>query len=255
MSPRNLTVLFGALFLFMLAWSVGLATPLINLLGAESEMARYLINKGVLTLVFGLALWRFKLFASVGFSPGMGLASYAIGLPLLALGVLAFFEPGRPVLTSFDFAGWTVVILFVAFTEETLFRGVLWQAMRRSGIWKRAICTSVMFGLIHMIPAGFGDVGWSIASAYGFSAAGFGMVFAAMRERAKTIWSVIVVHVVFDIAAISASGGVEALLEPGPEIYVRFLSAAVVFAAWGSIAIWLMKRRTLSKGQSQMLSD
>lgn len=242
MSTQKLARLFIALFLFMIAWSVGLAAPLIDLLKPESEMARYFINKGVLTLVIAAALWRLKLFAAVGFAPGMGLASYVIALPLLALGVLAFFEPGRPVLTPFELAGWAVVVLFVAFTEETLFRGVLWQALSGTSLWRRAIITSLLFGSAHVIPA-VGVFGWSIAGVYGLSAAGFGLVFAAMRERAGTIWSVIIVHVVFDIAAISASGSVEALLEPGWETHVRFLTAAVVFTAWGSGAIYLIRRR------------
>ena len=247
MSTQKLTLLFVALFLFMMAWSVGLAEPLLDWLNPESQMDSYLINKGVLTLVIAALLWRLKLFAAVGFGPGMGTtsfwASFVIGLPLLALGVLAFFEPGRPVLTPIELAGWAVVVIFVAFTEETLFRGVLWQALAETSHWRRAIITSVMFGMIHFIPAGLGGFGWAMAGVYGLSAAGFGMIFAAMRERAGTIWSVIIVHAVFDMAAISASGSVDALLEPGLETYMRFLSAATVFAIWGSGALYLIGRR------------
>ena len=65
----------------------------------------------------------------------------------------------------------------------------------------------------------------------------------SLGERAGTIWSVIIVHAVFDLAAISASGSVDALLEPGLETYMRFLSVAVVFTAWGSGAIYLIGRR------------
>lgn len=242
MSTHKLTLIFVALFIFLIAWSVGLAAPLTDWLEPPSEMHRYLINKGVLTLVIATLLWRFRLFAAIGFTSGIGWWSFVIGLPLIALGVLAFFEPGRPALTVGALAGWTVVVLFVAFTEETLFRGILWRAMSEAGVWKRVITTSFLFGLSHFITA-LGVFGWSMASVYGLSAFGFGMVFAAMRERAGTIWSVIIVHIVFDIAAISASGGVDALLEPELETYLRFLGAATVFTAWGSAAIYFMKRR------------
>jgi len=251
MSTQKLTNLSIALFLFMFAWSVGLANPLMNWLTPESEMTRYFVGKGVLTLVFAMVFWRFGLFAIVGFTRGLGVSSFVIGLPLLALGVLAFFEPGRAALSTFDLAGWAVVVLFVAFTEETLFRGVMWRALCEATVWRRAIITSAMFGLIHFIPAGLGDFGWTMAAVYGLSAAGFGMIFAAMRERAGTIWSVIIAHAVFDMAAISAAGDISTLLEPGWETHVRFLSAAFVFALWGSGAIYLIERRTKLQREPQ----
>lgn len=247
MSTHKLTFVFVALFVFLIAWSVGLAAPLMDWLNPSSEMERYLINKGVLTLVFAAVLWRMRLCASVGFTSGTGLSTYVIGLPLIALGILAFFEPGRAALTAPEIAGWTVVVIFVAFTEETLFRGILWQALSASNVWKRAFTTSFLFGLSHSIAA-FGVFGWSMAGIYGLSAAGFGMVFAAMRERAGTIWSVIIVHAVFDMAAISASGGVDALLEPELETYIGFALAATIFTAWGSAAIYLMQRRARREG-------
>lgn len=247
MLHQRLVFLSAALLAFMIAWSVGLAAPLIDWLSPATEMGRYFINKGVLTLVFALVFWRLKIFTLVGFGPGMGSASswasYVIGLPLFALGVMAFFEPGRAAVGAPELAGWAVVVLFVAFTEEGLFRGVAWQALAGVSLWKRAIITSVGFGLVHFIPAGLGDFGWSIAAVYGLSAVGFGMIFAAMRERAGTIWSVVIIHTVFDIAAISQAGSVDTLLDPGLETYIRFLSAAVVFAAWGSGALYLIGRR------------
>lgn len=242
MSTRSLNLLFLALFGFLIAWSIGLAAPLIDWLDPGSEIGSYLINKGVLALVIALALWRFGLFAAVGFAPGLGLASCIIGLPLLVLGVLSFFEAGRPALSLDEAVGWGLVVLFVAFTEETLFRGILWKALCDTSIWRRAIATSLLFGLAHVIAA-LGAFGWSIALVFGLSAAGFGMVFAAMREHAGTIWSVIIFHAVFDMAAISAAGGIDTLLEPGLETHLRFLTSAIVFAAWGSGAIYLVQRR------------
>jgi hypothetical protein len=249
MSHQKLAILSVALFLSMIAWSVGLAAPLMDWLSPETDMAHYFINKGVLTLVLLVVLWRLKLFTAVGFGPGMGLESYVIGLPLFALGVFAFFEPGRAVVTAFDLAGWSVVVLFVAFTEETIFRGVLWRALSGTSLWRRATLTSIAFGLIHLIPA-IPQFGWTIAGVYALSAAGFGMIFAAMRERAGTLWSVIIVHAVFDFVAISGKGSVDALLEPGLETYVRFLTAAVVFTAWGSGAIYLIGRRARRESES-----
>lgn len=248
MSTQKTTLLFAALFLFMIAWSIGLAAPLIDWIDPQSEMARYFINKGVLTLVIAAALWRFRLFAAVGFAPGMGLKSYVIALPLLALGVLGFLDPDRTAIEISDLAGWAVVVVLVAFTEEGLFRGVLWKALSEVDLWQRAILSAAMFGLAHLVSAGLGNFGWGIAGIYGLWAFCGGLIFAAIRESAGTIWSVIIVHAVFDIAAISASGSVDSLLEPGMETYVRFLTAAIVAAIWGCAAIYLIRRRTKREG-------
>jgi len=248
MSTQKTTLLFTALFGFMIAWSIGLAGPLLGWLNPQSEMASYFINKGALTLVFAAVLWRLQLFNAVGFAPGMGLRSYVIALPLLALGVLGFLDPSRPTVAVYDLVGWAAVVLFVAFTEEGLFRGVLWKALSEAGPWTRAAVSAAMFGLAHLIPAGLGGFGWGIAGIYGLWAFCCGLIFAAIRESAGTIWSVIIVHAVFDLAAISASGGVDSLLDPGRETYLRFLTAAIVAAIWGCGAIYLNERRAKREG-------
>ena len=246
-SQRKFVLLSVALFAFMLAWSVGLAKPLEDLVDPQSEAVKYIVNKGVLAVVLALTLFRMKAFAAIGYGPGAGLrpslASYLIGIPLMALGLLSLLDPNRPTLAPFDVGAWVFAILLIAFTEETIFRGVMWKALEDASLWSRAIITSAMFGLLHFIPAGLGDYGWGIGFVYGLSAAGFGMVFAAMRERAGSIWTVVVAHMLFDIAAISQAGNVSKLLEPGAETYIRFLTAAVVFSAWGALAIFFLGRR------------
>jgi len=247
MTHRNFMLLFIVLFAFMLAWSVGLARPVLDFFDPATEYGGYIINKGILAIVIAVPLWRLRGFVAVGYSPRMGLssalASFLIGLPLMVLGVGSLMAPDRATLAPFELTGWVVAIFLIAFTEETLFRGILWKALEKASLWRRAITVSFVFGLIHTIPAGFLGYGWGIAVVYGLSAASFGMVFAAMRERAGSIWTVVIAHVVFDIAAISAAGNVSALLDPELETYVKFLSAAVVFSAWGAAAIFLLNRR------------
>ena len=244
---KKYLILSIALFAFMLVWSVGLADPLVNLIDPQSEWGRYIVNKGVLAAVIAAALWQMNAFVAVGYSRGNGpfssLASCLIGLPLIALGLFSLLDPNRATLTPIEIGGWVGAIFLIAFTEETIFRGVMWKALEQAGVWKRAITTSGLFGLMHFIPAGMGDYGWGVAAVYGFSAAGFGMIFAAMRERAGSIWVVVVAHILFDIAAISQAGNVSQLLEPGIETYIRFLSAAIVFSGWGTAAIFLINRR------------
>ena len=247
LKQKNFVVLSIALFAFMLGWSVGLAKPLMDFMDPQSEAVSYIINKGVLAAVIVCALWKMNAFAEVGYRRGAGffssIASFMIGIPLMALGIFSLMDPNRAPLTPMEISPWVVAIFLIAFTEETVFRGVMWKALESASVWTRAITTSSIFGLIHFIPAGMGDFGWGIAAVYGLSAAGFGMVFAAMRERAGSIWTVVVAHILFDIAAISQAGNVSQLLEPGMETYIRFLTAAFIFSAWGATAILLINRR------------
>ena len=247
LTPRRFVVLSVVLLAFMLAWSVGLANPLVDLIDPQTEAFSYVINKGVLAIVIAGALWWLSAFRAVGFHGSArftsSLASYLIGIPLMAVGLLSLLDPNRATLAPLEIGAWVVAIILIAFTEETLFRGVMWKALEDTDLWTRAIITSGLFGVMHFIPAGLGDFGWDIGAVYGLSAAGFGMVFAAMRERAGSIWSVIVAHVLFDIAAISQAGNVSQLLEPGIETYIRFITAAAVFSAWGCAAILLINRR------------
>ena len=256
MSHQKLVTASAVLFVFMLAWSVGLAKPLINWLDPASEMNRYLINKGVLSAVFGLVFWYAGLYAAIGFRRGRGagssVSSLIIGLPLFALGIFAFLEPGRASLSAMELMGWTVVVLLVAFTEEGLFRGVIFEALSEAGLWRRAILTSFLFGLFHFITAGLGDFGWDISAVYGLSAKWFGLIFAAMRERAGSIWTVIFAHIVFDVVAISGAGDVETLLEPGLETYIRFLTAATVFSLWGFASLYIIGRRKGDVGKETL---
>lgn len=247
MSYQKSAILFIFFFLITIAWSVGLSDPLVDWLGPASEITRYLINKGVLALLIALVLWRLKMFAAAGFGPRMDLASFVVGLPLLALGLLAFLDPAKPDLTPADFVGWGLIGLLVGFSEETIFRGVLWHALAGTSLWRRAVITSVLFGSIHMIGA-LGEIAWTIAGSQAIFAASVGLILAAMRERAGTIWSVIIVHAVFDMVALAAAGGVSGLFTPGWETYLRFLVPAIVFTAWGSGAIWLIGRRAGRKG-------
>lgn len=252
LKQKNFVVLSIALFAFMLAWSVGLAKPLIDFMDPQSEAVSYIINKGVLAIVIACALWKMGAFADVGYRKGAGffssIASYMIGIPLMALGILSLMDPNRATLTPMEIAPWVVAIFLIAFTEETLFRGVMWKALENASVWTRAITTSALFGLMHFIPAGMGDFGWGMAAVYGFSAGGFAMAFAAMRERAGSIWTVVVAHILFDIAAISQAGNVSQLLEPGMETYIRFATAGVLFSTWGAVAILLINRRNRKLG-------
>ncbi len=249
MSHQRLAILFIALFLFTIAWSAGLSGLLVDWLGPASEINHYLISKGVLALLIALALWRLKMFAAAGFGPRMDLASFVIGLPLLALGLLAFLDPDKPAMIAVDFVGWGVIALLVGFTEEAIFRGVLWLALEGTSLWRRAIITSALFGLIHLIAGTLVGIPWTIAGSQAIFAVSVGLIFAAMRERAGTIWSVIIVHAVFDMVALSAAGGVSGLFTPGWETYLRFLVPAIVFTAWGSGAIYLIGRRARQESE------
>lgn len=77
-------------------------------------------------------------------------------------------------------------ILFVAvmpaFTEETVFRGVYYQGLRRNGFWKAALVSGLFFGLMH--------ANWNQFS-YGFL---LGVLFALLIEATGSIYAPMLVH-------------------------------------------------------------
>lgn len=87
---------------------------------------------------------------------------------------------------------------FVGFSEETMFRGVIFRALEETmAIWPAIILTSVLFGGVHILNVFItGELLASVAQAV--AAALSGLVFIAIVIRTGSIWPAIVYHALWD---------------------------------------------------------
>jgi membrane protease YdiL (CAAX protease family) len=119
---------------------------------------------------------------------GLGLAGAAV----LCLPVVVF-RPDRPLAGVAGFAGWAVVVTFVAAAEELFLRGALYDAVlaaaRRPDL--AIVVSAVAFALLHVPLYGWHVVPLDLA---------VGLLLGELRRRAGTPAAPAVAHVVADLA-------------------------------------------------------
>lgn len=107
--------------------------------------------------------------------------------------------------------------LMVGFSEEVMFRGVLYQALlTRVSFWPAVWVSSALFGAVHIL--NFFVTG-DIAAACAQAVAAFfcGILFMAIRLGTGSLWPAIGFHALWDFGTflMSASNGGRALPPPG----------------------------------------
>jgi membrane protease YdiL (CAAX protease family) len=226
-------------------WTVG---PLMGVIRPNAtEIERYLVVKGVTLAWIALVIMRSTNWAAVGFRRPVRPASALYATPFLLLGASALAGGLAPTMGPSAFVGYAVVVTIGVLGEEVLFRGVMWEAVSRRGPFFTAITTSVGFGMIHAAGLG-GPVPNSVVAAMVCFAAGGGVVLAAVRIAAGTLWTAFAVHWVFNMLSFMASGGVTATFPPGTEM--RLVGAGVVLGLFGLAAVALASRRSRSRGEA-----
>ena len=86
----------------------------------------------------------------------------------------------------------------VGFSEETMFRGILFQAFRKAmPIWPAIALSTILFGAVHVLN-GFITGDFTAAFFQSLAAAMSGLLFAAILIRSGWIWPPIVVHALWD---------------------------------------------------------
>ncbi len=142
--------------------------------------------------------------------PGRG-RSY---LPALAaVGALALVVLG---VTAAGFSDASVVLLvnvfIVAFSEELMFRGVVFRAAsKRYGTWLAIPISAAVFGAVHLFEVFItGNVGGSVVQAVLATMAG--LWYAALRARGGSVIPLVIIHALlaFSIGA-GAGAGIEFL--------------------------------------------
>ena len=109
--------------------------------------------------------------------------------------------------------------IFVGLSEETMFRGILFQALRtRVKLWPAMIWTSVLFGSVHILNAlTTGELLSAMLQAFTATLSGF--AFMAILVRTGSIWPSIIYHALWDFGTFSISAGHQSSVEvPGGDV-------------------------------------
>ena len=145
-------------------------------------------------LLGALGWWRV-----VGFRRAVSPRDLLWFLPLL-LPVLLNLVVGlefKELLLTFELL---LIALLIGFSEETIYRGLMLNALKARGPWTAAIITSVLFGLSHSLNLLSGKSGAEILIQVCYALAiGFG--FAAVALRTGLLWPLILVHALIDFTS------------------------------------------------------
>ncbi len=226
-------------------WFIG---PLLGWIRPDAtEIEQYLVVKGVTFAWIAAVVMRSTGWAAVGLRLPVRPASALYGAPVLLLGAAALAVGAASTMGPATFVATAAFVTVGVLGEEVIFRGAMWEAVAARGHLFAAITTSVGFGMIHALGFG-GEIPNSIVAAQICFAAGTGIVLAAVRIAAGTLWTAIAVHWVFNMSSFVASGGVAATFPPGTE--VRLVSAGVVLGLVGLAGVVVASRRSESGGET-----
>jgi membrane protease YdiL (CAAX protease family) len=121
------------------------------------------------------------------------------------------------------------ITLMVGFVEETIFRGLMLNALKARGFWRAAILTSVLFGLTHAMNV---VTGKSIAEdvAQVLYAVAIGFAFAALVLKKGILWPLVLAHFLINFVNFIQTPGFA--YPPSWELVI-VVGLAVIFTAYG----------------------
>lgn len=227
--------------LFALAWigfyclAESLAYPLSNIIGVESAAAA-IINIALTVVIF---LWVRK----QGLLSYYGLCASKVParrmlwyLPLIVVSTSNLWRGVAVNMQMLECLCYMVSMLCVGFLEEIIFRGFLFNAIRRDSEWQAVVITSLTFGLGHILNLvnGSGAATFETVCQV-FFAVGMGLLFAAVISRGGSLWPCICAHSAIDVLSAFAN---DAGLTP----QVRLIVGAVEMVVALPYAVYLLKK-------------
>lgn len=161
-----------------------------------------------LLIVLGLLRWD-----RLGFqAPSPPRSTLLIWMPSLYIAVLLAGAAALGLPPSDTMAIVFINCVFVSFSEEVMFRGILFRgALSRMRVVPAAIFTSILFGLIHTLNA-FATGQPGVAMAQAVAAFMSGVLYNAIRIRAQSLYPMMVVHALWNFALfmiVHAAGAVD----------------------------------------------
>jgi membrane protease YdiL (CAAX protease family) len=232
-------VSFGCAFIFLLTALVG--TPLGNQIEGLARLPQnsgILIQQVLLVIVSALAVTVFGGWRSAGFDKSIRPKALLLCLLCLIAPVILLFYTGFAVSTPIQTLMLVVFTFMIGFAEEALCRGVMLGAFLHQGAMRAAICSSVIFGSMHLVNIFYGmEIVTALLYVFYASLIGFGLGAPFIRGSSG-IWPVIIVHSLYDLLGKLGHGwGAQALPMTSVDIVVRLIVAILV----GAYGYWLIK--------------
>lgn len=149
----------------------------------------------------------------------------AVFILLMAAGIVVI---GPPPIRATGFI--LVNTLLVGISEEVMFRGILFQALRsRLSIWPAIGITSLLFGAIHIL-----NISWlggiSLAMLQAGAAFSTGMLLMAVRVRTRSLDPAIILHAAWDFCAVMLTASPQVAMPERPEVDATTLPIAGAYA-------------------------
>lgn len=119
-------------------------------------------------------------------------------IPLLP--VLINLIVGLNVPSLFLFTELLATAFLIGFAEETIFRGLMLNALKARGLWQAAIITSLLFGLSHSLNLLSGKSMADILIQISYALA-IGFAFAALVLKKGILWPLVVAHALIDFTS------------------------------------------------------
>jgi membrane protease YdiL (CAAX protease family) len=167
-----------------------------------------------LLLVQLFGMWRL-----IGF--GAGKASPFLVACLLPVAMFASMGVRLP---EAGLGGDLAIQLFNAFGEELLFRGVIFVILLRLPQWQAIVLNGLLFGSMHLIH-GYMDGNWAHAFQWAIMSSCAGMMFAAARYRVASLWWLVALHMVLNLASMYSN--VELVAGPVVNQMVQYATKVV----------------------------
>lgn len=203
-----------------------------------SNMVLYGLANFVLTLIVIAWLTRSGWWKTVGFKPlhQRGDLLYFL-IPLVPM-VLNFI-PGVQIESIVYTTGVLLIALMVGFAEESIFRGLMLQAIKPLGQWRAAIITALLFGVTHAMNAMTGKSALDSMMQIGYAVA-IGFAYAALALKKDVLWPLVLSHFLTDFVFFIQKPGFSL-----PSFWQSFLviSLTIGFSAYG-IFMMLQKPRS-----------
>lgn len=195
----------------------------------------------ILSVIAAMLLSRLGWWKVVGFRlPHQPSDLWYFALPLLPAVITLIV--GIEVTSLVLLAEFFVLTLLIGFAEETIFRGLMLNALKAHGFWRAAIITALLFGLSHALN---GLAGKSMAEtgAQIFYAVAFGFAFAALVLKQGILWPLVIVHFLIDFASFLQRPDFS--IAPAWNVLL-VVGLALIFATYG---LFVMVQKNSVKGR------